>query len=44
MIPLQWFKLLLRMRQLPDGCHSMTLIKDGDTCQWVVMQSGKVEG
>lgn len=44
LIPMQWFKLLLRLRQLGDGCHTVVLIKDGDGVTWAVQQSGKVEG
>lgn len=43
LIPMQWFKLLLRLRQLDDGCHSVTLIKTGESVSWAV-HSAKVEG
>lgn len=43
-LPLVWLKLLLRLRQLPDGAHSLVLIKTGDDCRWSVQSSGKVEG
>lgn len=45
LIPIQWFKLLLRLRQLDSGCHTITLIKDkdGDSVSWAVY-SAKVEG
>lgn len=45
LIPIQWFKLLLRLRQLESGCHTVTLIKDkdSDTVSWAVY-SAKVEG
>lgn len=44
LVPVQWYKLLLRLRQLPDGCHGVVLVKDGETCQWAITNSAKVEG
>ena len=38
-----WVKLLKRLLQLPDGCHSVTLIKDGERVRWTISE-GKVEG
>ena len=43
LIPMQWIKLLLRLRQLDSGCHTVTVIKDGDDVSWAVY-SAKVEG
>ncbi|MGB5052685.1 MAG: hypothetical protein WBO46_27285 [Caldilineaceae bacterium] len=43
-MPLVWLKFLLRLRQLPDGVHSVVVIKSGDACQWSVQMSGKAEG
>lgn len=43
LIPIQWFKLLLRLRQLDSGCHTVTVIKNGDDVTWAVY-SAKVEG
>lgn len=43
-MPLVWLKFLLRLRSLPDGVHSVVVIKSGDNCRWSVQMSGKVEG
>ncbi|GIV81827.1 MAG: hypothetical protein KatS3mg051_1181 [Anaerolineae bacterium] len=40
----QWLKLLLRLQQLPDGCHSVTIVKEGGTCRWAVTNSAAIEG
>ncbi|GIV82776.1 MAG: hypothetical protein KatS3mg051_2130 [Anaerolineae bacterium] len=43
-ISAQWLKLLLRLRQLPDGCHHVVVIRDGDDCRWTLLGGGDVEG
>lgn len=34
-----WYKLLLRLLSLSDGCHAVTIVKDGESLQWSVHSS-----